>query len=152
MKKLSEQLRAHNKTESSSGPLGLGSDLNQILSSFLERSGTGHGKGSRFQHAEKLQFAKVIKIIICNSNFIYPFLPPCLPSFPSLFASTHFCLPLLVPHSQEEDAPVAVEATSEEDLQRQREEELTSLRQQLDEWSSKYEKLELDIKKYTAGK
>ena len=62
MKKLSEQLRAHNKTESSSGPLGLGSDLNQILSSFLERSGTGHGKGSRFQHAEKLQFAKVMKI------------------------------------------------------------------------------------------
>ena len=62
MKKLSEQLRAHNKTESSSGPLGLGSDLSQILSSFLERSGTGHGKGSRFQHAEKLQFAKVMKI------------------------------------------------------------------------------------------
>ena len=58
-KKLSEQLRAHNKAEKSSGPLGLGSDLSQILSSFLERSGTQHGKGSRFQHAEKLQFAKV---------------------------------------------------------------------------------------------
>ena len=42
-----------------SGPLGLGSDLSQIMSSFLERSGGQHGKGSRFQHAEKLQFAKV---------------------------------------------------------------------------------------------
>ncbi|XP_019852672.1 PREDICTED: coiled-coil domain-containing protein 22 homolog isoform X2 [Amphimedon queenslandica] len=109
MKKLSEQLRAHNKAETSSGALGLGADLNQILSSFFERSGTGHGKGSRFQHAEKLQFAK------------------------------------------EEDAPVAVEATSEEDLQQQREQELATLREQLNDWASQYEKLELDIKKYTAG-
>ena len=150
MKKLSEQLRAHNKTESSSGPLGLGSDLNQILSSFLERSGTGHGKGSRFQHAEKLQFAKVMKIFAIRILSIHscPLFFLLSPLF--LFLPTFVCLSF--PFSQEEDVPVAVEATSEEDLQRQREEELTTLRQQLDEWSSKYEKLELDIKKYTAGK
>ena len=52
-------MRAHNKMGQGSGPLGLGSDLSQIMSSFLERSGGQHGKGSRFQHAEKLQFAKV---------------------------------------------------------------------------------------------
>ena len=150
MKKLSEQLRAHNKTESSSGPLGLGSDLNQILSSFLERSGTGHGKGSRFQHAEKLQFAKVTKIFAIRILSIHSCPLFFLLSSLFLFLPTFVCPSF--PHSQEEDAPVAVEATSEEDLQRQREEELTTLRQQLDEWSSKYEKLELDIKKYTAGK
>ena len=74
--------------------------------------------------------------------------------FSSLFLSTHFGLPVLslFPHFQEEDAPLAVEATSEENLHRQREEELTTLHQQLDDCSSKYEKLELDIKKYTAGK
>ena len=78
--------------------------------------------------------------------------PPFL--FSSLFISTHYCLPFLslFPHFQEKDAPVAVEATSEEDLQRQREEELTTLHQQLDDCSSKYGKLELYIKKYTAGK
>ena len=150
MKKLSEQLRAHNKTESSSGLLGLGSDLSQILSSFLERSGTGHGKGSRFQHAEKLQFAKVMKIFAIRILSIHscPLVYLLSPLF--LFLPTFVCPSF--PRSQEEDAPVAVEATSEEDLQRQREEELTTLRQQLDEWSSKYEKLELEIKKYTAGK
>jgi hypothetical protein len=58
-KKLAEQLRTHNKTtQVSSGPLGPNSDLNQILSSFLGRAGTQYDKGSRFQHAEKLQFAK----------------------------------------------------------------------------------------------
>ena len=58
-KKLAEQLSPHNKMGQGSRPFGLGSDLNQIISSFLEQSGGQHGKGSHFQHAEKLQFAKV---------------------------------------------------------------------------------------------
>ena len=44
-----------------------------------------------------------------------------------------------------------MEATSEEDLQRQREEELTALQNQLSELTSHFETLELNMKKYTAG-
>ena len=41
-----------------------------------------------------------------------------------------------------------MEATSEEDLQYQREEELTGLQNQLSELTSHFEKLELNMKKY----
>ena len=59
-KKLAEQLRAHNKGSGrASAGIGLGSDLSQVLASFLDHSGSQHSKGSRFQHAERLQFAKV---------------------------------------------------------------------------------------------
>jgi hypothetical protein len=109
-KKLAEQLRTHNKTtQVSSGPLGPNSDLNQILSSFLGRAGTQYDKGSRFQHAEKLQFAK------------------------------------------EDEAAVAVEVTSEEDLKAQRERELAELQDELNKLTSHFEMMELNMKKYTAG-
>ena len=44
-----------------------------------------------------------------------------------------------------------MEATSEEDLQHQREEELTALQNQLSELTSRFKILELNMKKYTAG-
>lgn len=109
-KKLAEQLRANNKgIGHGTGTLGLGSDLNQILASFLDHSGSQHAKGSRFQHAEKLQFAK------------------------------------------EDDGSTTVQATSEEELQQQREQELASLQEQLAALTSQLEMFELNMKKYKAG-
>ena len=45
-----------------------------------------------------------------------------------------------------------MEATSEEDLKRQRELELSSLQEELAALTSQYETMELNIKKYDAGK
>ena len=44
-----------------------------------------------------------------------------------------------------------MEATSEEDLQCQREEELTAIQNQLSELTSRFKILELNMKKYTAS-
>lgn len=58
-KKLAEQLRTSSKGGQGGAGLGLGADLMSVLNSFVEQSSSHHTKGSRFQHAEKLQFAKV---------------------------------------------------------------------------------------------
>ncbi|XP_064404565.1 coiled-coil domain-containing protein 22 homolog isoform X2 [Halichondria panicea] len=58
-KKLADQLRTslqQGRTTASAG-LGLGSDLQTILNSFADKGSEYQGTGSRFQHAEKLQFA-----------------------------------------------------------------------------------------------
>jgi hypothetical protein len=60
-KKLSEQLKSSLRqgSASASAALGAASDLQTILNSFTDKLSAGvQGTGSRFQHAEKLQFAK----------------------------------------------------------------------------------------------
>ena len=94
-KKLAEQLRAHNKGGQWAGSIGLGSDLQQVINSFLERA-PQHAKGSRFQHAERLQFAKVWYRECKNEGMRWD---RCV---------KHFCV------VQEDEAPAAVEAATEE--------------------------------------
>ncbi|CAI8017416.1 Coiled-coil domain-containing protein 22 homolog, partial [Geodia barretti] len=60
-KKLTEQLTSSLRqgSASASAALGAASDLQTILNSFTDKLSAGvQGTGSRFQHAEKLQFAK----------------------------------------------------------------------------------------------
>lgn len=57
-KRLGDQLRASLQQASAAAGLGAATDLNQVLSSFVERAPTYRSTGSRFQHAEKLQFSK----------------------------------------------------------------------------------------------
>lgn len=60
-KKLSEQLRSSLQQGSATASAGLGAatDLESVLNSFTDKLSSGfQGKGSRFQHTEKLQFAK----------------------------------------------------------------------------------------------
>jgi hypothetical protein len=111
-KKLSEQLRSSLRQGSAmaSAGLGAGSDLQSLLNSFTDKLSTGfQGKGSRFQHAEKLQFAK------------------------------------------EEDTPVPMEEATEEELERQRGEEVASLQEQLSALTAQLEALELGRKKFSAS-
>lgn len=96
-KKLSEQLRSSLQQGSATASAGLGAaaDLESVLNSFTGEGGRGRGrgkggsvniiwssadklssgfqgKGSRFQHAEKLQFAKV-----CVSHSLPSSVPLC---------------------------------------------------------------------------
>ena len=54
-KKIADQLRA--SMQLATGAAGFASDFQQLVSSFGGRE-SALGKGSRFTHAEKLQFAK----------------------------------------------------------------------------------------------
>jgi len=67
-KKLADQLRTSLQQGQASASLGGTSDLQQLINSFTDKSSTYQGKGSRFQHAEKLQFAKVCQLLVMCSS------------------------------------------------------------------------------------